>query len=162
MKKPSPPGMRPIGARALKSATDSLRPWLAGARVLDLFSGQGRFGLSALEEEAAHVVFVEKDPRLARAIEKATQTFAARREVAREDVFHFLARPDQKFDIVFADPPFACWKDDFHDRLFSQVAATAVQGSIFLVKHPSRVVPSDRFFGYSPWKSSPFGESRLL
>lgn len=157
-----PKGMRPVGARALKSAIDTLRPWLAGATVLDLFSGQGRFGLSALEEGAELVVFVEKDARLAADLKKRTEKAADNRDVRAQDAFGFLAAEPRKFDIIFADPPFALWDETFARKLYAAVAQVANTGSIFLVKHPTRVVASRSFPGFTFWKSSEFGESRLL
>lgn len=155
-------GMRPVGARALKSAIDSLRPWLAGSTVLDLFSGQGRFGTAALEEEAELVVFVEKDAKQAGEIKKTIARYGTRAEVRNQDAFSFLAAGSAKFDVIFADPPFASWDEPFTGKLAAAVAQVARNGSIFLVKHPTRVVASRTFPGFTHWKSSEFGESQLL
>lgn len=168
-KNDTPKGMRPVGARALKSAVDSLRPWLADSTVLDLFSGQGRFGVAALEEGALCVTFVEKDRSMAREISEKTLKAGERSEVVARDVFIFLseaAKKDQKFDIIFADPPFALWTPDFERDLFAAVARVVKPGAIFLVKHPSRVVPSSAISEtsseHSHWKTSLFGESRFM
>jgi len=149
--------MRPIGARALKSAIDTLRPWLADARVLDLYAGQGRFGLSALEEGAREVTFVEKDAGMARELKKA-----GAKDVAAQDSLIFLDESKEEFDIVFADPPFELWTPQFSTRLFASVAHRLASPAIFLVKHPSRVLPSLTFQGFLHWKTTPFGESQLI
>lgn len=154
--------MRPIGARALKSAVDSLRPWLTDSRVVDLYAGQGRFGRATLEEGVASVTFVEKDPGMAREIRKATAREETRAAVQTRDALEFLEQTDQKFEILFADPPFAAWSENFSRRLFDGIARCSAKGAIFLVKHPSRVLPSLAFHGYSHWKTSPFGESQLI
>lgn len=157
--------MRPVGARALKSAIDSLRPWLDESRVLDLFSGQGRFGVSALEEGASSVTFVEKDRGMAREISEQTEKAEERRIVAATDVFSYLekaANSGEKYSIIFADPPFALWNETFESRLFAEVSLVASPEAIFLVKHPRRVIPSSTISGYYLWKTTLFGESRLL
>jgi 16S rRNA (guanine966-N2)-methyltransferase len=157
--------LRPIGARALKSVTDTLRPWLAGARALDLFAGQGRLGLAALEEEAEDVTFVELDARSARAIAAAARQFQSRARVLNEDAFTFLSRArneQKKYDLIFADPPFPLWNADFSERLFALVAAVTAEEAIFLVKYPSRMLASNSSNGFSLWKTSLFGESRLM
>lgn len=154
--------MRPIGARALKSAIDTLRPWLTDATVLDLYAGQGRFGVSALEEGAACVTFVEKNPHLASDLRKATERDRERRQVFARDVMDFLGDGETTFDIIFADPPFAAWSATFAASLFRAVARRLAPGGFFLVKHPSRVVASVPAEGYKPWKSTAFGESQLL
>lgn len=155
-------GMRPLGARALKSAIDTLRPWLLESSVLDLFSGQGRFGLSALEEVARSVTFVEKDARMVDLLRKNCLRYPERATVIHQDAFQFLGTQNHKFDIIFADPPFALWNEKFSKTLFQNVAQVVKEGSIFLVKHPRRVVACTSFQGFTFWKSSDFGESQLI
>ncbi len=159
---------RPIGARALKSARDTLRPYLYGARVLDLFAGLGRFGIAALEEEAELVVFVEANPATAAELDRALRRYRDRARVRAQDVFAALAAtpaPDERYGIVFADPPFPDWKPEFAARLLTAVCPWLDPDGIFLVKHPSRVVAFETSeiaaHGLRPWKSVPFGESRL-
>ncbi len=54
-------GRRPIGC-ARRCSTSSA-PSIAGARVLDGYAGTGAIGIEALSRGAAHVTFVEQDPR---------------------------------------------------------------------------------------------------
>ncbi len=150
--------VRPIPARLLKSAIDSLRPQLAGSRVLELFAGTGRFGIRALEEGAREAIFVEKHRRTADALAAALKNYPSSRVIA-EDAFHFLTASPSPFDIVFADPPFPAWSPNFEERLFQQVHPVLAEGAIFLVKHPSRMVPSPRTF--TVWKSTTVGDSQL-
>ena len=46
-----------------------LAPRIDGARVLDGYAGTGAVGIEALSRGAAHVTFVERDPRAAALIE---------------------------------------------------------------------------------------------
>lgn len=164
--------VRPIGARALKSAIDTLRPHLAGAEVLELFAGQGRFGISCLDEGAAQITFVEKDAKTASELKTALAREAPRTRVLVDDVFNFVGRIETKFDIVFADPPFEMWEGNFAERLTEAAVRVLGPAGIFLVKHPKRVLPWPpnptseegdlRRFPLQFWKTSPFGESSLL
>jgi 16S rRNA (guanine966-N2)-methyltransferase len=82
---------------------------LAGARVLDLYAGSGALGLEALSRGAAHVTFVESDPRVRevlRANIRALDATAAT-TVVGGDALRFLlhAEPD-RYDLVLADPPY--------------------------------------------------------
>jgi len=153
--------LRPIGARALKSARDTLRPYLSGASVLDLYAGQGRFGIAALEEEAARAVFVESHSRTAADLRRELARWAERAEVVTADVIAFLAGGEARYDIVFADPPFPDWQADFGEQLFRGALSHLVPSGIFLVKHPSRVLLSGWSRQLAPWKSSRFGKSTL-
>ena len=159
------PQVRPVGARALKSAIDTLRPYLFGCEALDLFAGQGRFGGEALKEGATRVVFVEKDRGTAQALREAISKFSDRSDVQCKDALLYLEmarRQSLHFDVVFADPPFPLWNTAFQLSLFGAVAACLSPGAIFLVKHKRRMVASVTFPGLSLWKDSLFGESRLI
>lgn len=76
------------------------RDLLAGARVLDIASHDGRWSLAALRSGAAHVVGVESRPD---AVERAKENLAhygaeeSSYEFVTGDVFEVLA--DQKFDV---------------------------------------------------------------
>jgi 16S rRNA (guanine966-N2)-methyltransferase len=157
--------IRPIGARALKSAIDTLRPWLPQSRVLDLFAGLGRFGIATLKEEAGLVTFVEVNSKAAESLRRAIHRDRDRARVERSEVFAFLkkAKEDRElFDIVFADPPFPLWNESFAQMLSSSVLDVVNSESIFLVKHPARMLPSLATYGFAEWKTTRFGESKLI
>jgi 16S rRNA (guanine966-N2)-methyltransferase len=150
--------VRPVSARPLKSALDTLRPHLSGCRALDLFSGLGRFGLGALEEGAESVTFVDTDGRYLEDIERSAASYPGARLV-KQDAFRFLAQSTEQFDLIFADPPFPLWNEAFDGALFRAVRPRLTEGGIFLVKHPKAVIVSG--LGLTHWKTSPFGESSL-
>lgn len=150
--------VRPITARALKSIMDTLRPWLSGAQALDLFAGHGRFGITALEEGAAHVDFVEKDRKNARLLSAELTRWKEKSTVHSEDVFSFL-ETEATYDIIFADPPFPIWNEEFTAKLFASVTPRLNPAAIFLVKCPKRMVISPPLGPLSFWKDSTFGES---
>nr|MBA2356658.1 RsmD family RNA methyltransferase [Acidobacteriota bacterium] len=62
-------GLRPTSDRLRETLFNVLAPRLPGARLLDLCAGTGAVGLEALSRGAAHVTFVERDPRAAALIE---------------------------------------------------------------------------------------------
>jgi 16S rRNA (guanine966-N2)-methyltransferase len=138
---------------------DTLRPWLTDASVLDLYAGQGRFGISALEEGAKGCLFIEQHARTARELESALE--ASDSKVLSTDVFRFLESTAEHFDIVFADPPFSLWNKEYEIKLLTRVVKVLNPGSIFLVKHPKRVVLSSPSEDLKHWKTSVFGESGL-
>jgi 16S rRNA (guanine966-N2)-methyltransferase len=86
----------------------SLGELIIGARVLDLFAGSGALGIEALSRGAASVIFVEDDRQSAEAIEKNLAKTKLKGRVRRQNVFDFLRQRSnaEKFQIVFADPPY--------------------------------------------------------
>ncbi|MEM6276610.1 MAG: class I SAM-dependent rRNA methyltransferase [Pseudomonadota bacterium] len=86
-----------------------LQPFAKGARVLDVFSHVGGFGLAALAAGAAHVTAIDgSEPALALAREGAARMKGAtdRLTTDKADAFAALeARAGESYEIVICDPP---------------------------------------------------------
>jgi 16S rRNA (guanine966-N2)-methyltransferase len=85
---------------------------LAGSRVLDLFAGSGSLGLEALSRGAGHAVFVDSSRAATAAITRNLRQLGmeSHARVMLLDVHRALAelaKADQRFDLIFVDPPFA-------------------------------------------------------
>ena len=158
--------VRPATDRVRQTLFDMLanRVILEGARVLDLFAGSGSLGIEAISRGAAHVTFIENARDAVEFIERNLRTLgcAETADILEMDAMSYLRQSREAFDIVFADPPFRLWNEPFTRELQTEALRVLKPGSIFLVKHPSRVVPSPPIPGLSSWKETPFGESRLL
>ncbi|MBV8102477.1 MAG: 16S rRNA (guanine(966)-N(2))-methyltransferase RsmD [Verrucomicrobia bacterium] len=77
------------------------------ARVLDLFSGSGAFGIEALSRGAVATTFVDNHPKAIAAIKANLEKTRLEAAIVRSDVFRFLERTDQTFHLIFADPPYS-------------------------------------------------------
>jgi 16S rRNA (guanine966-N2)-methyltransferase len=78
-----------------------------GISVLDLFAGTGNLSYEFLSRGAISVTAVETDLKCVNFITKSFQMLNAENcEAIRTDVFHYLKRPYESFDIIFADPPY--------------------------------------------------------
>ncbi|MBR3456513.1 MAG: RsmD family RNA methyltransferase [Bacteroidaceae bacterium] len=76
--------------------------------VLDLFAGTGSMSLEFLSRGCAKVVSVEKDRRHYQFISRVAQEIGDKAwTVAMADVFKYLQHCHDRFDIIFADPPYA-------------------------------------------------------
>jgi 16S rRNA (guanine966-N2)-methyltransferase len=105
---PAESGVRPSPDRVRETLFNWLMPVIAGARCLDLFAGSGALGLEALSRGAAEAVFVEREARLAAAIESHLRVLdAAGGRVVVAGALAWLTAPASAFDIVMLDPPFA-------------------------------------------------------
>lgn len=81
---------------------------LEDSSALDLFAGTGSITLEMLSRGCANVVSVEMDRDHAAFIRQCLQKLGEDRcSLIRGDVFRFLKSCRQKFDFIFADPPYA-------------------------------------------------------
>jgi 16S rRNA (guanine966-N2)-methyltransferase len=102
--------IRPTADRVRESLFAILQGSQGGA-FLDLFAGSGSVGLEALSRGAGSAVFVESDRRLTDVIRSNLRLlgFESRAEVIDADAERGgreLAKRGQRFDILFADPPY--------------------------------------------------------
>lgn len=105
---PDTPALRPTPDRVRETLFNWLQEDIAGARCLDLFAGSGALGLEALSRGAREVVFVERDPTVARTLRAELERLGAgaRARLIEADAARYLAGPVEPFDGAFLDPPF--------------------------------------------------------
>ena len=84
-------------------------PRVEGARVLDLYAGTGAIGFEALSRGAQAVVFVEIHASTAAAIKRTAREFGLEQKVnvICAPAETAARRVSGRFDIVYADPPYA-------------------------------------------------------
>lgn len=105
-------GTRPTSDRAregLFSTWESLRGSLAGARVIDLYSGSGAVGLESLSRGAAQALLVEGDQAAVKTILANVRTLSLPGAEVRSGQVEKVvtgAAPAQPYDMLFADPPY--------------------------------------------------------
>ena len=78
-----------------------------GIEALDLFAGTGAISLELLSRGAASVTAVEKAMTQYAFIRRTAEQLGEQNlNLIKGDVFKFLAAPHEKFDFIFADPPY--------------------------------------------------------
>lgn len=101
---------RPTLDRVKESLFSIIQFSIAGARVLDLYSGSGNLALEALSRGAAYAVCNDQDANCCAIIRRNIQSlgFTAQAEVLQADAMTALRRLENKppFDLVFLDPPY--------------------------------------------------------
>jgi 16S rRNA (guanine966-N2)-methyltransferase len=101
---------RPTSDR-VKESLFNILPSIEGACFLDLFAGTGNIGLEAMSRGAAKVVFIEKSRPCSQAIKKnillcGGSGICSILEMSVERGLKLLAEKNEKYDIIFADPPY--------------------------------------------------------
>jgi len=78
-----------------------------GIEVLDLFAGTGSIGLEFISRDAMSVVSVEQNKVQCDFILKTCMTLKIDNlKLVRTDVLKYIASTSNKFDMIFADPPY--------------------------------------------------------
>ncbi|MDE3253766.1 MAG: RsmD family RNA methyltransferase, partial [Bacteroidota bacterium] len=78
------------------------------AKTLDLFGGTGCISYELASRGAADLTLIEKDPAMYAFIKKNMDMLgAANAKVMKLDVFTFLKTCTDRFDFIFAGPPYA-------------------------------------------------------
>lgn len=107
LKFPEATGLRPTPDRVRETVFNWLGQDLSGLVCLDLFAGSGALGFEAASRGAAKVVLVERDPKVAAALAENARVLACDAlEIVRADALQFASATEQRFDVVFLDPPY--------------------------------------------------------
>ena len=105
------------------------------AMALDLFSGTGSISLELVSRGCKEVVSVEADRDHANFIRECVKKLGVDNDmIIRGDVFRFLKTCRQKFDFIFADPPYALKElPTIPDIIFSKELLN--EGGYFVFEH---------------------------
>lgn len=90
-----------------------LGPRVGDAAVLDLFAGSGAIGLEALSRGAGSCVFVDEHRQAESVLrENLEKSRLEGGRIVRADVHAWVARDVGRYDLIFADPPYAKYPGD--------------------------------------------------
>lgn len=128
-------GLRPTSDRLRETLFNILSPRMAGARVLDGFSGTGAVGLEAISRGAADVMFVDHDPRAVALItSNAERCGVTGHAIIRRELGRQALPSDALFDLIVLDPPYEM---NPHGPLTSLVPHLAADG-VLVLEHARR------------------------
>jgi len=110
LKTPAWEGLRPTSDKLRETLFNVLARRIEGARVFDGFAGTGAIGIEALSRGAAHVMFVEKNPRAIALIDENLTVCGVEEGYTircAEVVAALGALPaTDAFDLILLDPPY--------------------------------------------------------
>lgn len=112
---------------------NSLELDLSEAVFLDLFAGSGIMGLEALSRGAKKAFFIEKNPSVYKLIKQNLAKFDADYEILNTDALRFLDKTEQKFDVIFADPPYY---EGFYDEIITKTRGALKENGILIIEAP--------------------------
>lgn len=111
---------------------------ISACSTLDLFGGTGSISYELASRGAASQTIVEKDSMMYEFIKKTIALLGMQNtSVVRMDVFKFMETTTEKFDIIFAGPPYALNNiDDLPRMVFSKNLLK--NGGWFILEHTPR------------------------
>lgn len=107
-------------------------------KTLDLFGGTGSISYELASRGAIDLTIIEKDPKMYEFIKKtATELNLENFKVLKMDVFKFIDQCSDKFDFIFAGPPYALGMIDDLPKLIFQKQLLNPKGW-FVLEHTPR------------------------
>jgi 16S rRNA (guanine(966)-N(2))-methyltransferase RsmD len=132
--------LRPTPDRVRETLFNWLGQTLTGLVCLDLFAGSGALGFEAASRGAKRVVMVEADRTVFAVLERMRAALrAARVEIVHVDAFEYLARSEERFDVVFLDPPF---RQNALPALLERLPEHLAPGARVYVESAEPIVPA--------------------
>ena len=154
-----PTNCRPVKDIVKQSAFSFIgSEFIRNKNVLDLYSGSGQLGFEALSQKAKSVTFVDNDYNSRESIKKTIQklNLMDNTVVIHKDALKVIGEIDQKFDIIFADPPY----NYKHKHLLKTVNYVLNNNGIFIFFHSSKIEKTNLFVeGLSKIQTRIFGLS---
>jgi 16S rRNA (guanine966-N2)-methyltransferase len=163
---PAGQGTRPTSDRvreALFSSLDNLLD-LDGSRFADLYAGSGAVGLEACSRGAVQVLLAEADAKAARIIRGniAALGVAGRVRLVTDKVERLVAgEPDEGYDAVFIDPPYAVSDERVRAVLDDLARRWLAPGAVVVVERSSRGAPMAWPDGLGAVAERRYGETSL-
>jgi 16S rRNA (guanine966-N2)-methyltransferase len=135
----SPPGrskeIRPTSDRARETLFSILGD-VSDLSVLDLFCGTGALAIESISRGADSAVLVDRSVALAK--RNVTELGIANRcELVRADAIRYLERTEERFGLVFCDPPYKL-ADPLEPKLVQHLPPRLARYARLVLESPAR------------------------
>jgi 16S rRNA (guanine966-N2)-methyltransferase len=133
LKTPTWAGLRPTSDKLRETLFNVVAARVTGARMLDHYAGTGAIGIEALSRGAAHVTFVESNPRARALIDENLRHCGVRDRYVIIRALQSL--PAASIDLAVLDPPY-----DVPDLTAAIAAAELLiaPGGLLVLEHARR------------------------
>jgi len=165
----APEGMhtRPITDQIKEALFNIWQFYINGSNFLDLFSGSGSMGIEAISRGANKVVMVDNDNQAAKVIK--TNIVNCKLEntnhiLYKEDVFNVILKlknNKEKFDIIYADPPFTV--ESIFDPVMEALSdgELLAQDGIIAIRSASEKAMKDSYGVLEKYREKKYGVSMV-
>ena len=137
---------------------------LNNARILDLFSGTGSFGIECISRGAKKVIFFENYPNSIKILKKNLDLLKLNKysKIVEEDVYNIsqLNISYKKFDLIFLDPPFKDNKINLLIKIIKNMKITSKKSLIII--HRNKKIDEDISKDLIISKEKSYGLSKII
>lgn len=106
-------------------------------KTLDLFGGTGSISYELASRGATDQTIVEKDSNMAAFIQQTGEKLGVKLKIVKMDVFKYIENCNEKFDFIFAGPPYALGTiDELPKLIFAKQLLN--DGGWFVLEHTPR------------------------
>jgi 16S rRNA (guanine966-N2)-methyltransferase len=155
--------IRPTADRVRETIFNVLGQWLEGQKVLDLYAGTGALGLESVSRGAPRAVLVDSDREALALCRANTDTlgFGAQVEILAQPVeraLQTLGRRGDRFELIFADPPYAA---RVVETVLEGIARNGVlaPGGTVVIEHDKREAAPESHEGFERVDQRRFGDT---
>ena len=146
-----PPGTdtRPITGFAKKSIFGILAPQIAGAVVLDIYSGTGTLGFEAISYGAEFVCFAELNRRVVERLKRNIEELQVAEKTKvwvgniESQMVSWMEWLDRTVDIAFVDPPFPLTRKwdwgKITEKIFRPITEKLASDGVVVLRLPGNV-----------------------
>jgi 16S rRNA (guanine966-N2)-methyltransferase len=161
LKVPAGDRVRPTSDKVKQALFNILGDRIGGARFLDLFAGTGGIGIEAMSRGAARAVFVDDSRKSLDAVRHNIEQagFGDRAQVIAAKAESFVRKTEERFDIVFLDPPYTTEIQP----LLELIAGTGLlaSGAVVVAEHFKKQRSSERAGDLSLFREAVYGDTVL-
>lgn len=150
----------PTSEKVKESVFSMIHFEVEGAKFLDLYAGSGQNGIEALSRGARECTFVENNIKCVKIINENLENTKTgeNSKVVCSDVTSFLKSNGDKYDIIFADPPYASGEAAGIAALLAEVI---LPESIIIIETPADAVLPGGIGEINMYKEYKYGKTKI-
>ena len=107
-------------------------------KVLDLYSGTGNISYEFASRGSLNITSVDQNRICVEFIKKTSLLFDAKINVIRSDSINFLKKNNDKFNLIFADPPYKIHYDIYKKIISLSIEKLLING-LLIVEHNRKI-----------------------
>ncbi len=124
-----------------------------GLKVLDLFTGTGNISFEFASRGSDNITSVDEDFGCIKFIKQVAEEYDFNIAAIKSDVFKFIEKNNNTYDIIFADPPYALDQTTFEKIVLTVFEKELLQEDGMMVIEHSKYTKLDHLIHFSFKKS---------